>query len=466
MSAAPTRPEVLSPRPSNGPYLCAMTAPILTVLALLQFDSTSPPRARPVMAVAQTVLINVFVNRVDAWVFNQDWAHTGPDDWSRNLRLGWEWDEDAFNTNMFAHPYHGGLYFNAGRANGLDYFRSVPLTFFGSWTWEYFGETYRPSLNDWIMTSFGGIALGEMFHRVAATIRDNEARGSGRTWKEIASLPIDPIGGLNRLVRGQWSAVGRNPPEHDPGAYVLRLGAGVRFAEGWTTDSGTAQLGAVIVDLLYGDPFEQEYRDPFDVFGLRLIVSGGGINVLRGAGRLYQTNLNSSSARIRHVLDVNQRYDFVKNPAQSIGGQSVEVGVNSRWRFGSKGYGLRTALFGDFVVLGAIDAPATGLGERNYDFGPGLGARAEVALERHGARFLRLIWQGEYIHAVSGASANHTVDFVAAELNVPIVKGFALAAHATRFNRTSRYTDGSPTDSRDFTEGRLLLVWTEAGFGP
>jgi len=90
----------------------------------------------------------------------------------------------------------------------------------------------------------------------------------------------------------------------------------------------------------------------------------------------------------------------------------------------------------------------------------------EVALERHGARFVRLMWQGEYIHAVSGASADHNVNFVGAELNVPVLKAFAIAAHATRFNRTSRYTDGSPTDSRKFTEGRLLLVWTQAGFGP
>ena len=454
-----------------------MAASLLAALLLLQVDSATrpaqstafpyPPPARPVMAIAQTVLINVFVNRVDAWVFNQDWAHVQPDDWARNLRLGWEWDEDAFGTNMFAHPYHGALYFNAGRANGLDYFRSIPLVFFGSWTWENFGETYRPSLNDWVMTSFGGIALGEMFHRVAATIRDNQARGGGRTFREIASLPIDPMGGFNRLVRGQWGAVGPNPPEHDPGPYVLRLGGGYRYAEGWTSDSGTAQLAAVIVDLLYGDPFVQEYHAPFDVFGLRLILSaGGGINVLRGSGRLYQTNLNSDSARIRHVLGVNQRYDYINNPAQSIGGQSVEVGVNSRWRLGSKGYGLRGALFGDFIILGAIDAPGTGFGERNYDFGPGVGARAEVALERHGARFVRLMWQAEKIHAVSGASANHNVNFVGAELNVPILKAFAVAAHATRFNRTSRYSDGSPTDSRNFTEGRLLLVWTQAGFGP
>ena len=70
---------------------------------------------------------------------------------------------------MFAHPYHGGLYFNAGRSNGLTFWESAPLAFLGSWTWEYLGETHRPALNDFFMTSFGGIALGEVFHRVATT---------------------------------------------------------------------------------------------------------------------------------------------------------------------------------------------------------------------------------------------------------------------------------------------------------
>jgi len=441
-----------------------MTAPLLAVLMMFQFDSTQSPRT--VMAISQVALINTFVNRVDAWVFKQDWARSGTRVWGQNLRLGWEWDEDAFTTNMFAHPYHGGLYFNAARSNGVDFFQSVPYAIMGSWTWEYFGETYRPSLNDWFMTSFGGITLGEMFHRISSTIRNNGARGRDRTLRELAALPMDPIGGVNRLLRGQWKGIGPNPAEHDPGNYVIRLGAGFRFAEGLISDSGITKMGALVVDLLYGDQFAQEYKSPFDVFNVRLILSSnGGFNMLRASGRLYGTNLNSSTASVRHVLAINQRYDYVKNPAHSIGGQSVEIGVNSRWRFGSRGYGLRTSLFLDGILMGAIDAPGTGLGERNYDFGPGVGARWEVAVERHGARFLRIFGQGEYIHAVSGASADHVVDVSGVELTIPIARGFGIAGHTYVFNRRSRYSD-RPRDSRDYPEARLLLVWTKAGFKP
>ncbi|HXE83964.1 MAG TPA: DUF3943 domain-containing protein [Gemmatimonadales bacterium] len=439
-----------------------MTAPLLAVLALLQFDSV--PKPRPLLAVGEALAINVFVNRVDAWVFNDDWAHTGPKWWRRNIRLGWEWDEDAFPTNMFAHPYHGGLYFNAGRSNGLDYFESVPIAFMGSWTWEYLGETYRPSLNDWFMTSFGGITLGEMFHRLGAKIRDNRATGFTRTIREIASLPVDPIGGFNRLIRGQWTAQGPNPPEHDPTTYALRLGGGIRFARRLSADSGFGSMGTVLLDVFYGDQVAEAYKAPFDVFSLRLLVTPQGINALRGTGRLYATNLNSPSGRNRHMLAVNQRYDFIKNPAQSIGGQSVEIGINSRFLMGNKGFGIRTALFGDGILLGAIDAPGTGFGERHYDFGPGLGARWEVALEKHGQRFLRVFSQLEWIHAVSGASADHVVNFGGIEGGFPITKHLGFAASSTIFGRVSTYSDNRPRDARDYPEARLLITWTKAWF--
>jgi hypothetical protein len=426
-------------------------------LAALQSDTLPSPNA--FKAVSQTVALNVLVNRLDVWLRNREWARVGTRSWARNFRYGWEWDEDEFPTNVFAHPYHGAMYFNAGRANGLDFFESIPVTLFGSWAWEYFGETERPSLNDFLMSGFGGVALGEIFHRVGSTIRDNSARGTGRTLREIAVLPIDPIGGLNRLVRGQWKAVGINPREHDPAAFVLRAGAGVRFAK--------APRDAVVVDLLYGDDFAGAYKTPFDVFNMRVIFDSHGLNAFRASGRLYGRALNDSLTRIRHVLAVNQRYDYLRNPAHSVGGQSVEIGVNSRWRLGTRrgGYGVRTALFVDGIILGAIDAPGTGMGLRDYDFGSGGGFRWEAALERHGAPFLLLHGRLEYLHTVSGASADHIINFSGVELAVPVTKHLGLAAQTFIFDRESHYTDRAP-DKRDYPEGRLLVTWTKAASKP
>jgi hypothetical protein len=433
----------------------------LTGPAAAQVDST-PPRERPLLAIAQSAGLNLLVNRFDAWVLGEWWAqNAGAHSWSRAFRLGWEWDEDVFPTNMFAHPYHGSMYFNAGRANGLDFWESAPITFLGSWTWEFFGEAKRPSLNDFFMTSFGGIALGEMLHRVSASIRDNQATGRPRTLRELASLPFDPIGGLNRLARGQWKARFPNPPEHNAGAFVFRIHAGLRFAEGLEADS-IARLGAIVVDLISGDPFLRPAGKPFEVFGARAMFStGGGLNALRASGRLYGRELSGPQRHARHLFAINQRFDYISNPAHKIGGQSVEFGIYSRWRLG-RGFGLRTQAAADVVILGAIDAPGAGFGERNYDFGPGGGGRIELVLERSGVRYLMLHTRTELVHTISGASSDHIITFGGFELTVPVARGFGLAAHATYFTRRSLFTD-RPIERRRYPELRLLAVWTRSG---
>jgi hypothetical protein len=53
--------------------------------------------------------------------------------------------------------------------NGLSYYESAAVTAFGSGTWECFGGTNKASLNDFINTTLGGIALGEMFYRRAGS---------------------------------------------------------------------------------------------------------------------------------------------------------------------------------------------------------------------------------------------------------------------------------------------------------
>ena len=62
----------------------------------------------------------------------------GFNSWSENLANGFEWDDNNFTTNHFAHPYHGSLYFNAERSNGYDFWESIPWTFGGSFLWDYF----------------------------------------------------------------------------------------------------------------------------------------------------------------------------------------------------------------------------------------------------------------------------------------------------------------------------------------
>jgi hypothetical protein len=418
---------------------------------------------RPLAAVAQTLGINLIVNRFDAWVLKEEWARADFETWSRNLDLGWEWDENAFPTNMFMHPIHGGLYFGAGRANCLSFWESVPLAFLGSWTWEYFGETYRPSLNDFFMTSFGGIALGEVLHRVAANIRDESSSGPARISREVAAMLVDPAGGLNRLLRGEWSRTGASAVEQDHEVFAILLKAGARRVRETGPGAGSMYSPTVLADVHFGDSFDVPYSSPYEVFTVRTQISpdGGGLNLLRAVGRLYASELSEPGATHRHQFVVNQRFDYVSNPVYRFGEQSVQAGVQSLWRLGDGGFQLRTQTVGDVVVLGAIDAPDAGTGERTYDFGPAIGATIELALERHGTRYLSFYNRTRYLHAVSGARADHSVLFSGLDLALPVGRGLGLGVYLSGDERNSRYAS-RPDDRRSYLETRVYVTWTTA----
>jgi hypothetical protein len=96
-----------------------------------------------------------------------------------NLRDGWEWDRSRYFVNFYHHPYHGYLYYNAGRANGLGFWGSSASAFGGSLMWEYMMEKYRPSINDLITTTLGGIVYGEVGYRFSALVRKTD-HGLGR----------------------------------------------------------------------------------------------------------------------------------------------------------------------------------------------------------------------------------------------------------------------------------------------
>ena len=148
------------------------------------------------------------------------------DAWKRNIVQGMEWDADAFQTNMWAHPYHGAMYFNAARGNGYNFWQSAAWSWGGSFLWETFGENNRPAINDWAATALGGIGLGESLNRLSRMIWDNSDTGTSRTLRELGGFLVNPLGGFNRLVRGEWTKVGANPegPYPTRSAGALRLG--------------------------------------------------------------------------------------------------------------------------------------------------------------------------------------------------------------------------------------------------
>jgi hypothetical protein len=418
-------------------------------------------RKRGLMAVAQALGVNVVANRVNVWVFDWNWARVGAESWAKNLELGWQWDKTQFGTNMFLHPYHGSLYFDAGRANCLGFWESVPITFLGSWTWEYFGEGKRPALNDFWMTGFGGVAMGEIAHRVSSAILDEDAVGGERLTREIAALFVNPMRGVNRLLRGEWNDRRANPPDRLPESYLFRTSVGGRTIRENGPGARPTRSPTLLIDVALGDVFDRGPRSPFDVITFQAQISpdGGGVNILRATGRLWGNELTPPESWHRHALFINQRFDYVNNPAYHFGEQSIETGLESRWRTGPRGLRVHSRVAADVVMLGAIDAWDPDRASREFqDFGPGIGAIAEVALERNGTRYISWYNRVRYLRSVSGAPADHTILFSGFDLTVPITRGFGIGAHFSADRRKSYFADFDDVE-RSYTETRVYLSW-------
>ena len=192
------------------------------------------------------------------------------------MEQGWVWDLDDFTVNQIGHPYQGNNYFNTGRANGLSFYESAAVTAFGSATWEYFGETNHASLNDFINTTLGGIALGEMFHRTAWLVRDTHATGRGRLWREIGATALDPVTGRESIhARGclarDRQARGHGAVEPEPRlAQPACCGAARR-----TTRSRRPASHSWRSTRSTGIRTSGHSRTPYDAFAVRLRFGGG-----------------------------------------------------------------------------------------------------------------------------------------------------------------------------------------------
>jgi len=164
------------PAPATAPASAVAAAPGATPLArainnaFVSLEETDDnracagcPKRRPILAVNEVLAINLLYNLTNLVIKPEEekiYFKTYYKTWWANMTYGFEWDDNTFQVNQFGHPYQGNNYFNAGRANGLSFWESAPLAALGSLTWEYLGERHKPSLNDFVMTTVGGISLG------------------------------------------------------------------------------------------------------------------------------------------------------------------------------------------------------------------------------------------------------------------------------------------------------------------
>jgi hypothetical protein len=434
----------------------AATAPEVRIPDYESPECPGCPRLSWGRALLGTTGINVAFNLVNL-AFRPDAREefqVTPKTWWENLKYGYIFDDNQFAVNQFGHPYQGGMYFNTGRANGLNYWESSVLAAMGSFTWECCGETNRGSINDFFSTTLGGMVLGEVFHRMAGLVRDNTAT-SGRTKKELMALVIDPIGGATRAINGDWGKVKPNPPDQRPEF----LGVSAQAGAIWRGAAGTLDQAKAFpyleLDFVYGDPIKSEFRKPFDAFQAQFVLGGGkGFSEFNVNGRLWGTPLKDTPTSATR-LNINQGYLFVSNPAYDLGGQSVGTSVVYFRSLGSR-TSMLLSVSGSFLPLAAISAEHVDVNERTYDYGPAAAASVVLAVRHRDEAVLRLFYNSSYINAVNGSGADHVVHMFQGRAAWPLTRRFSAGASISTFVRNSYYA-GNPDTFTRYPESRVFL---------
>jgi Domain of unknown function (DUF3943) len=417
-----------------------------------------PTTAGFLTALGEVTAINLAVWTVDRYVMKREWARISRDTWQQNLRSGFVWDADEFGTNQFAHPYHGGLYYNAARDNGFGYLGSSLFTLLGSLQWEMFAETERPAINDLANTTLGGIALGEVLYRLSSEVLDDTATGFSRAGRELAAAALTPSRGFNRLVHGESWRVSPAPAEEPPSlgfSLVGQLGY-LKLADGTALLQGTDQLFAQLV-LRYGDPVYDHLERPFDAYSAEAQFTSKEQRLVSHAqirGVIASTPLVSTE-HSRLVLGALQHFDYTNVQAYEVGNQSFS-GSFLYARQLSEEESLRGALHFKGLVLGGISSEHAVRVGRSYDYGPGLALQLE-------AHYLSDQWEiattevgMAWIHTLNGSQGQHLFLTGKVQVDFPVYRSMGVGMSGMFFQRDSFYRD-FPDTTQDISELRFFL---------
>jgi len=420
---------------------------------------------KPLLAAAEVAGLNIGVWAFLHYAGNAFYSYISWETIRDNFRDGWEWDRSQYAVNFYHHPYHGYLYYSAGRANGLGYWGSSLCALGGSLMWEMTMEKYRPSVNDLITTSLGGIAIGEVGYRFSALVRKKGARGLDRVWREAVGTVLDPVGGANRLLNGRKDNEPWLPGSPDAGRIlegnlVLTGPVIVRSAD----LTGTRAAPILGFTLRYGDPAGSGWTGrPFDVF----TVTGR----LRWGPDRPHLSLSISGAVLgkpiagsrgaTHFLGLYQQYEYYGFDTMRVCGTSFTAGWTSSFRPGRDTRLTASARLG-WLGFGSSDDFANVPGERrNYNLATGAAAAADLAVAIKGYEFFSALWRHYTLFNldVTGSRAGREHwDILQGQVSVPIVNRIGLGFAAEYCGRNYVFKVAEP-GSRHLLEARVFATW-------
>jgi hypothetical protein len=414
------------------------------------------------LAIAEAFAINIGLWSLNRYVREENYSFFIS--WrsvENNLRHGFEWDPNPFQGNFLDHPYHGSTYFNAARTNGLNFWESAPFSFGGSVMWEVFMESEYPSYNDLVATTYGGIALGELLYRFSEQVLDDRARGWNRFWREFAGFVLNPVGGFNRLIRGDF---GRRSSSVDHTRNPLRgyLAMGIAGRLSGSSVEDVDFKSGFKLDMLYGKPFEEKSsRKPFDYFNFRLWSSPGeeqrNLTIL-ARGVLAGKNFDSKKGQ-KHLIALFQHYDYVNTELFKIGAMVLGGSSISRFPLGDE-FSLVVSPHVGAILLGAGNNEyVNSYQDRDYNYGWGFKGKIDALLRHRTFGSLMLDYSYFSIYAREGAPGVDRLSLFITSYNVPIWKNFGGGLEYLYYYRSALY-DEFPDVSEKISTLEALISYS------
>ncbi len=444
-------------------------------------DSTMalPVKKRPWQALAEVTAVNVGVQLFDRYVTREEFAQTTLRSIRRNFTDGMVWDNDLFNTNMFMHPYHGNLYFNAARTNGLTFWESAPFSLIGSAMWEFLGETEPPAINDIIATTCGGMALGEMTHRLSLTVLDDRDHGWKRFWREALATIVNPIQGIHRIISGDaW----RVRYDHYRYHNFKETPIDASFSVGWRylADDGALFRGIhapyINLTLAYGTSVDgDKHTTPYDFFDIELNAACGGgqplVNTLNILGRLWSTPILDKKDMAAE-FGIYQHFNYYDAKPIEDGSSLTPYRISEAAGFGpgfimslpqmgalSK---MEQRIFVSGILLGGTKSDHFNVIERDYNMGSGFSIKSSTKLDfgKFGrivlnARYFRLYtWKGyekkdltPYVNGekdlhylnVLGDNSNASLLIINPIIEIHLARQWSMTLSGTYYGRRTHY---------------------------
>ncbi len=422
------------------------------------------PRKPLWFPISEAIGLNLGLGAFNTYVTKHDFAKISFKTIKRNFERGFSWDGDNFEGNMFAHPFHGTIYYNLSRSSGYSFWASYGVAALGSLQWEFFMENTPPAFNDWIMTPVGGSLIGEVFYRLSNLIIDESTSGSERFWRELGAGIFNPGRLFNRLISGRTSRIASNNLyEKEPVSFNLGLGMN-NVADGTNFENGEKNL-ILAFDFHYGDPFGKKTFKPFDTFRLYIefnfwrqpflgrfrlygILAGKRISI-EGGGKL--------------VYGIFGHFDYLRTDLYQVGGVSIGGGLLFRT---PRSNDLEFIFSGHLAALpmGAANSEYAESFEveyldevKNYNMGPGAHSKVEAAIKANWFA-LKLNYSSWWIHTATGALGDEFIHILAPKLTFFLNDVLSLGLIYLLFHRSGVYDDFPDVDLTN-NEQRISLEY-------